>query len=59
MDEETHLQEYGCRLHIHHKTPSRSFENAEQGNTLKNLVALCAACHQVAEAMAPLYPFAD
>lgn len=59
LDEQSHLEENGCRLHVHHKIPARQLDDPEQRNSIENLVALCSRCHSTAEAMAPLYPFAD
>jgi DEAD/DEAH box helicase domain-containing protein len=36
-------------LHVHHKTPLRSFTSLEQANRLDNLVTLCPSCHHKAE----------
>ncbi len=51
---------YRCRVcgapegkrqhHVHHIVPFRAFTSAEEANRLDNLVTLCAACHQRAEA---------
>ncbi|MCJ7716979.1 MAG: DUF1998 domain-containing protein, partial [Anaerolineales bacterium] len=36
-------------LHVHHKQPLRSFPSYKEANDSKNLVTLCARCHQRAE----------
>jgi DEAD/DEAH box helicase domain-containing protein len=36
-------------LHVHHKTPFRSFESYLQANRLDNLITLCSSCHRRAE----------
>ena len=36
-------------LHIHHKTPLRSFSSLTEANQLSNLISLCPRCHQRAE----------
>jgi len=36
-------------LHVHHKTPLRSFTSLEQANRLDNLITLCPNCHHRAE----------
>lgn len=60
MPQEKHLEEYGKRLHVHHKIKARTFgEGDESKNEKQNLAALCVPCHWTAEKMAPLYPFGD
>jgi DEAD/DEAH box helicase domain-containing protein len=41
--------ESGRAHDVHHKTPFRTFESAEQANRLENLVTLCHACHRQVE----------
>lgn len=36
-------------LHVHHKTPFRSFQSYIYANQLENLISLCASCHKKAE----------
>ncbi len=43
------LPEGPAQHHVHHKTPFRHFESAEQANHLSNLITLCPRCHQDAE----------
>src|SRR5271157_669396 len=43
--------ENGQAHHVHHKIPSRSFPSYIQANQLDNLITLCPACHQRAEAV--------
>jgi len=59
MSQKAHRDQYGRRLHVHHITPARQFDNAERRNAADNLAVLCFDCHATAEQMAPLYPFAD
>lgn len=62
VDQDTHLDEYGSELHVHHIQPLRSFDveadNAqfERANAVENLVTLCAEHHPIWESMAPLVP---
>lgn len=57
---EEHLNDNGCRLHVHHLIKRRYFEQAmedeecdipddelrKMANSQENLVALCASCHK-------------
>lgn len=36
-------------LHVHHIIPIRLFDNHEQGNTIDNLITVCASCHRRVE----------
>lgn len=36
-------------LHVHHKTPLRSFSSLTEANQMSNLISLCPRCHQRAE----------
>ena len=36
-------------LHVHHKTPLRSYSSLSEANQLSNLISLCPSCHQRAE----------
>ncbi len=38
-------------LHVHHKTPLRSFHTLQEANQLSNLISLCPRCHQRAESV--------
>lgn len=38
-------------LHVHHKTPLRSYSSLDEANNLSNLISLCPRCHQRAEAV--------
>lgn len=59
LSEKSHLEINLQKLHVHHKTPARLFDNAQKRNAMNNLVALCRSCHFKAEKMAPLYPFGN
>jgi len=37
---------HGAELHVHHVRRKDDFESAEKSNSLSNLMALCAFCHQ-------------
>ncbi|MCJ7733864.1 MAG: DEAD/DEAH box helicase [Anaerolineales bacterium] len=41
----------GQFLHVHHKSPLRSFSSIEEANVPANLISLCPRCHQRAEAV--------
>lgn len=52
MTDEEHQEEKGCRLHVHHITPFRTFKpdpDYEKANALGNLVSLCYECHHELE----------
>lgn len=38
-------EEAGEQLHVHHKTPFRSFATPEEAHQLDNLILLCRRCH--------------
>lgn len=60
MEQTEHLDRFGRKLHVHHKQKARAFDDPEERNSMANLVSLCqGGCHQTAERMSPLYPFAD
>jgi DEAD/DEAH box helicase domain-containing protein len=44
------LVEQGQAHHVHHKRPFRTFQSFIEANQLDNLITLCPACHQRAEA---------
>lgn len=56
VDRDTHYDEFGHDLHVHHLTPFRLFDHHKEANRLDNLVSLCLLCHQKWESMAPLRP---
>jgi DEAD/DEAH box helicase domain-containing protein len=41
--------ELGRQHDVHHKTPFRMFQSAEQANLLENLLTLCHSCHRQVE----------
>lgn len=45
MNQATHLDRYGRRLHVHHITPASVLEDPERRNAEKNLISLCISCH--------------
>lgn len=55
ISNEAHLEEYAQSLEVHHITPLREFEQAEDANTLDNLVTLCKSCHADYEGL-PIRP---
>jgi transposase len=44
-----HNDEYGCSLHVHHIIPARTASNPAVYNAPRNLVTLCASCHEYRE----------
>lgn len=45
MAQEEHIDRYGAKLHVHHVKPALEFDDAEERNSLSNLIPLCAGCH--------------
>lgn len=45
MSSETHKDQYGMELHVHHITPARKFSDHKKRNDLSNLITLCISCH--------------
>jgi len=57
LPEREHIIRHGCKLHVHHITPARSFDDDERRNDTDNLITLCAPCHLGKwEPMQPLQP---
>lgn len=54
--EDTNLDEFGVKLHVHHITPARDFDNPRERNAMENLISLCSVCHPQWERMSPLRP---
>jgi hypothetical protein len=42
-------EKHATGLHVHHKTPYRTFDSDEEAHALDNLVTLCPPCHREAE----------
>lgn len=40
-----HREKFGSGLIVHHVTPRREFDTAEEAHDLENLVTLCSKCH--------------
>lgn len=57
MSEPEHVDAHGGKLHVHHITPARQFDDPKERNALDNLITVCISCHRSAEVMAPLFPF--
>jgi hypothetical protein len=61
MDNDTHTEEYGEGLHVHHICPRSEFRDESgdidwsEANDIENLITLCASCHQNWEGI-PLRP---
>jgi hypothetical protein len=49
MSGDDHSEKYGCSLHVHHIVPARTASNPAVYNAPRNLVALCASCHEYRE----------
>jgi DNA-binding CsgD family transcriptional regulator len=45
MSQEQHRQLCNQRLHVHHITKAREFDDADKRNDMSNLIALCRECH--------------
>lgn len=61
LTEESHREQYGIGLHVHHIRPLNSFAldgeiDYEKANSLSNLVSLCMRHHRQWEHMSPLNP---
>jgi transposase len=46
MSDNEHRDAYGCTLHVHHIIPARTASNPAVYNARRNLVTLCASCHE-------------
>ena len=44
-----HIERFELDIHVHHKTPFRTFDDAEKANKLENLQTLCMRCHPSVE----------
>lgn len=49
MDRDKHKKKFGTDIHVHHKTPLRTFDGPEKANKLSNLITLCVVCHRTIE----------
>jgi transposase-like protein len=49
LSDDTHQKQYGCALHVHHLIPARGATNPAVYNAERNLVTLCASCHEYRE----------
>jgi len=57
MTQADHIEKHGESLHVHHITPAREFNDADERNAMENLIALCQQCHLGKwEQIAPLRP---
>lgn len=45
LKEAIHVEQYGMRLHVHHMANARESSNPAVHNAMRNLRALCIACH--------------
>lgn len=59
QDNESHIEQYGRELAVHHVNPVRSFETARDAHDNNEFLALCVQCHNQAERFAPLRPRID
>ncbi|WP_343122491.1 HNH endonuclease [Haloquadratum walsbyi] len=60
MDRETHRDQFGRDLHVHHRIPRRRFYNdpdrsVDDADIPSNLLTLCIPCHRRLERM-PVQP---
>lgn len=55
MSQETHIDQYGTKLCVHHIIPAREVDSAKRRNSMDNLVTLCRPCHKRWEGI-PLRP---
>lgn len=46
LSNEDHINEYGCRLHVHHIQPAATALNHDIAHEKHNLVSLCLPCHR-------------
>jgi len=51
LDQEKHTEQYGTKLHVHHISKARSFDDPELRNNPENLTTLCVVCHSRTERM--------
>lgn len=51
MEQESHLEEYGRSLDVHHITPLVEYDDNSEAHQLENLVALCRECHNEIEGL--------
>lgn len=54
--QDSHIEEQGRKLDVHHITPARQFDDPDIRNAMENLITLCVPCHKEWEQMAPLRP---
>jgi 5-methylcytosine-specific restriction endonuclease McrA len=46
MSEPDHIDEFGCKLHVHHIADARRSTNPAVYNAPRNLITLCHSCHK-------------
>lgn len=49
VTQDEHLDEHESKLHVHHITPARTFEDSKKRNDPSNLISLCIRCHMSIE----------
>lgn len=52
ISQEEHQNQFDQKLHVHHITPARQFNDAEKRNAMGNLITLCKTCHDTIEEFA-------
>jgi len=52
ISQKKHQKEHDEKLHVHHLIKARQIDDAEERNSLSNLVALCGDCHRKYEHLA-------
>jgi 5-methylcytosine-specific restriction endonuclease McrA len=45
VEQSEHEEEHGMKLHVHHKTPRKEFDDVKTADRDDNLVTLCTSCH--------------
>lgn len=56
IDNDTHKEMYGSKLHVHHIKPARLVEDESERNAMENLETVCSSCHRKVESIYPLRP---
>jgi hypothetical protein len=49
LSRESHQQEFGRDLHVHHIIPRSEFDDVRESNTFENTVTVCIQCHRYLE----------
>lgn len=49
LAESQSLEQHGCSLHVHHRTPIRNYDSVDDAHDKDNLITLCQKCHKLWE----------